>query len=691
MTYAHRVARGRRAIAFATAAASAIGLAAVAAVTAASPAAADTPPATIVGLVNGNALVQFQESFPTMFDSLVLIKGLAPGEVVMSIDGRPGTGQLLALAVNPAGGASDGKLYWIDPDTGAATPAGAATFDVDDTAPRTAIDINPTVDRLRVVGTDDQNLRVNPNNGALALTDADLSYPAVPLGLEPIVSIAYDRNVAASAAGGITTLYGISQSGSLVTIGGVNSTPSPNLGQVFAIGALGATPDDEHIGFDITAQNNAYASMTVGGETGLYTVNLATGAATLVGNIGNGDLAIRDLAVEIQVDDAASQYTSLASPARLVDTRLTTTSGPGKVVAGGTLVVGVGGTNGIPADAAAAVLNVTVTQPDAGGFATVFPTGSALPTTSSVNVDGPGQTRAALATVPLGSNGSVSVFSERGSHIIVDVVGYYGPAVSAAGRLVSLAPSRLLDTRNGTGVMAGGTGKVGANQTIELQVTGRGGVPPIDPANVTNVLAAIVNVTATQTTAPGFFTVFPGGTNQPTASTLNASETDETIANLAIVRVGSAGTIQLFSETGGHLIVDVVGYVTGNANALATPRGLFVPLAPSRLSDTRLAAGGAVAANGSIDVQVTGAGGVPAAGVLALAGTITVTESAGGGFVTAHPAGSARPEASSVNTIRADQTIANGIVVGTGTGGRITLYTSSGSHLIADVVGFYLS
>ena len=187
-----------------------------------------------------------------------------------------------------------------------------------------------------------------------------------------------------------------------------------------------------------------------------------------------------------------------------------------------------------------------------------------------MNVDGPGQTRAAFTTVPLGSNGSVSVFSERGSQIIVDVVGYYGPAVSAAGRFVPLTPSRILDTRNGTGVPAGGTAKVTANQTIELQVTGRGGVPAIDPANPTNVSAAIVNVTATQTTAPGFFTAFPGGTSQPTASTLNASETDETIANLAIVRVGPAGTIQLFSEAGGHLIVDVVGYVTGNANALAT-------------------------------------------------------------------------------------------------------------------------
>ncbi|HWM18801.1 MAG TPA: DUF4394 domain-containing protein [Ilumatobacteraceae bacterium] len=685
MTHAHPVARrrrGRRALAVATAAASAVALATV---STGSPAAADAPPATFVGLVSGNALVQFQENTPSQFDSLVLINGLAPGEVVMSIDGRPGTGQLLALAVTPSGGATDGRVYWVDPDTGAATPTGTPTFDVEDAALRTTIDINPTVDRLRVVGTDDQNLRLNPNNGALAFTDTDLAYPPLPVGIEPVVSIAYDRNVAASVAGGITTLYGISQNGSLVTIGGINSVPSPNLGQVLEVGALGAVPDDEHVGFDVTAQNNAYVSMTVGGETGLYTVDLTTGVAALVGAIGNGDLPIRDLAVEIQVDDAASQYTSLATPARLVDTRLTSRVGPG-----GTLVVGVAGTNDIPANATAAVLDVTVTQPDAGGFTTVFPTGNALPTTSTVNVDGPGQTRAAFATVPLGANGSVSVFSERGSQIIVDVVGFYGPAVSAAGRLVPLAPSRILDTRNGTGVAAGGAAKLSANQTVELQVTGRGGVPAIDPANPTNVAAAIVNVTATQTTAPGFFTAFPGGASQPVASTLNASETDETIANLAVVRVGPTGTIQLFSETGGHLIVDVVGYVTGNPNALATPRGLFVPVTPSRLVDTRLGAG-AVAADDSIDVQVTGAGGVPAGGVLGLAGTVTVTQSAGSGFVTAHPTGSTRPEASSVNTIRADQTIANGIVLGTGAGGRITLYTSSGAQLIADVVGFYLS
>ena len=180
--------------------------------------------------------------------------------------------------MSPAGGATDGKLYWVDPDTGAATPTGTPTFDVDE--PRCARRSTSTrpLTACAVVGTDRQNLRVDPNNGALAVTDTDLVYPALPVDLEPVVSIAYDRNVAASA-GGITTLYGISQSGSLVTIGGVNSTSSPNLGQVLAVGALGITPDDEHIGFDVSAQNNAYASATVGGETGLYSVNLATGAA----------------------------------------------------------------------------------------------------------------------------------------------------------------------------------------------------------------------------------------------------------------------------------------------------------------------------------------------------------------------------------------------------------------------------
>ena len=302
---------------------------------------------------------------------------------------------------------------------------------------------------------------------------------------------------------------------------------------------------------------------------------------------------------------AASQYTSFAPPldsstpaspprsdlarsdlARSDLARSDLAIGPGKLDSGGTLVVGVAGTNGIPANAKAAILNIRSPNPTPAVSTTVYPTGARRrrrrPSTSKALA----RTRAALATVPLGSNGSVNVFSERGSQIIVDVVGFYGPRRQRRGALVPLTLSRLLDTRNGSGVSGGATAKVGANQTIELQVTARGGVPALDPANPTNVSAAIVNVTATQTTAPGFFTAFPGGTIQPTASTLNAPETDETIANLAVVKVGPAGTIQLFSEAGGHLIVDVVGYVTGNANALATQRGLFVPRSRRAASPT---------------------------------------------------------------------------------------------------------
>ena len=89
----------------------------------------------------------------------------------MSIESRPGTGQLLGLAITDTVGADRARLYSIDVSTGVATPTGTTTVDVIEDAVRTTIDINPTVDRLRVVGSGDQSLRFNPNNGILAGTD----------------------------------------------------------------------------------------------------------------------------------------------------------------------------------------------------------------------------------------------------------------------------------------------------------------------------------------------------------------------------------------------------------------------------------------------------------------------------------------------------------------------------------------
>lgn len=642
------------------------------------PAAADTPPASLVGLVAGSVLVHFDEADPTVIVDTVPISGLQAGEWVMSIDTRPGSGQLLALAVTNTAGDDRGRLYSVDPLTGRATATGTVTVDTIEDGARTTIDINPTVDRLRVVGSLDQNLRLNPNNGALAAPDTDLTSGS------QVVSIAYDQNVPAAAPGATTTLFGISAGGTLVRVGGVNGTPSPNAGAVTAIGSLGATPDDTGIGFDITAEGTAFATMSVAGSTGLYRIDLTTGVATLVSTLGNGLLDVTDLAVLVddEVPAGASQYTGLASATRLLDTRSST-----KVDAGGTVTVGIRGQAGIPAAATAVVLNVTVTDPTAPGFTTVWPSGVTRPNTSSVNTDAGGQTRAALVTVPIGADGSVRLFSERGSHVLVDAVGYYRPAVSGAGHLAPLTPARLLDTRIGLGVTGGSAARTTSGGALEVQVTGRGGVP------AANVGSVVVNVTATDGTAPGFVTAYAGGAVRPTASNLNTSAVGETIANLAIVPVSATGTISLFTETSTHLIVDVVGYFGSDAAALATPKGLFVPVSPARVLDTRSgfgASAGPVAAGASVDVQVSGRGGFPSAGVLAMAGTVTVTDSAAAGYVTAFPAGVTRPTASVLNTNRAGQTVANALMLGLGTGGKVTLFTETGGQLIADVVGYYL-
>jgi hypothetical protein len=121
----------------------------------------------------------------------------------------------------------------------------------------------------------------------------------------------------------------------------------------------------------------------------------------------------------------------------------------------------------------------------------------------------------------------------------------------AAGGLSPLTPSRILDTRNGTGA----TGPVPANGTINVQVTGKGGVP------ASGVGAVAINVTVTQPTASGFATVWPDGVTKPTTSNLNFVA-GQTIPNLVVVPVGADGKIDLFNGGSGtsQYVGDVFGW-----------------------------------------------------------------------------------------------------------------------------------
>jgi hypothetical protein len=248
------------------------------------------PPPTIIGLTTGNRLVRFLANSPTAVASVTPITGLLAGEAVIGIDYRPG-GVLFGYT-------NFNRLVMIlNPATGAATVVGSPANLVGNSY---GFDFNPVPDRVRIVNDNDQNIRANPNDGTLTGTDTPLAYAAGDpnSGQNPnIVGAAYTNSFFGATQ---TTLYDIdSNLDILVTQGSPNGSPiSPNSGQLFTVGPLGFNTSNV-VGFDIAAGTNAaYAAMqpAIGGFSGLYSINLATGQATLIGQIG-GTEAILGIAV----------------------------------------------------------------------------------------------------------------------------------------------------------------------------------------------------------------------------------------------------------------------------------------------------------------------------------------------------------------------------------------------------------
>src|SRR5664280_1507267 len=250
----------------------------------------------------------------------------------------------------------------------------------------------------------------------------------------------------------------------------------------------------------------------------------------------------------------AGAFVSVA-PARLLDTPMGTGAPAAPVAAHQVVALQVGGRGGVPATGVSAVvLNVTVTQPGAGGFLTAYAEGTALPLASNLNFS-PGQTVPNLVVAPVGANGQVDLYngSASSTHLIADVTGYFlAGAPATAGAFGSLPPARLLDTPMGTGAPAA---PVAAHQAVALQVGGRGGVP------ATGVSAVVLNVTVTQPGAGGFLTAYADGTALPLASNLNFSP-GQTVPNLVVAPVGANGKVDLYNGSAGstHLIADVTGY-----------------------------------------------------------------------------------------------------------------------------------
>ncbi|MFI8498552.1 PKD domain-containing protein [Streptomyces sp. NPDC085524] len=308
----------------------------------------------------------------------------------------------------------------------------------------------------------------------------------------------------------------------------------------------------------------------------------------------------------------------------------------------------------------AVVLNVTLTEATQDTHLSVSPTREDRPATSNVNVR-KGGTTSNTVTVPVDEHGWVWMRLNAGqAAMIVDFVGYYQP--NAGEKFSPVAPTRLADTRTAGGALAGGS-------TRTVKVAGVNGIP-------VDAKAVAVNLTSTAATSDTYVIAYPDPAKRPVASNLNP-EPGKDKSNQAVLPVGPNGTITLYNNAGStHLIVDAVGYYGGDGS-----KALFTPAAPRRLADTRTT--GKLAPGATTTVS-----GLPAGAIGAVL-NLTATETTGAGYLTAYGFGSARPEASSLNTLPG-LTVPNHVMTPVGDG-KVSVFNSWGgsNHVITDLLGYF--
>jgi hypothetical protein len=130
----------------------------------------------------------------------------------------------------------------------------------------------------------------------------------------------------------------------------------------------------------------------------------------------------------------------------------------------------------------------------------------------------------------------------------------------------------------------------------------------------------------------------------------------------------------------------VSGYFT-DATAGSDNDGLFVPIRPVRVQDTRVPFARPMTESAVMRVRAN-LPPLPASGVAAAMLNVTATVAQGAGFLTIYPAGEARPVASNLNLEYAGQTIPNAVVA-TLSGGSFDAFSQHGNHLIVDVSGYF--
>lgn len=273
-------------------------------------------------------------------------------------------------------------------------------------------------------------------------------------------------------------------------------------------------------------------------------------------------------------------------------------------------------------------------------------------------------------------------------HVQITVTGADGETIVGSSTFATVGsdytaygPTRILDTRNGTGVSK--AAPVAPGGTVKLKIAGQGSIP-------SGVTAVALNVTVTDSTRNGYVAVYPDGSPRPNVSNLNYGP-GQTLANSVIVPV-TDGYVDLTDSSSGtaELVADVTGYFSQAAGSG------YTPLTPGRILDTRNGTGGTsgpLEAGRSLPVTVAGADGglLPASGISAVALNVTVADATGAGYLTVYPDGESTPNTSSLN-FRAGDARSAEVIVPVGADGKIDIADGGpvgGTQVIADVDGYF--
>lgn len=411
--------------------------------------------------------------------------------------------------------------------------------------------------------------------------------------------------------------------------------------------------------------------------TGTYYVDVTTFLENAV-----GAFTLRITQEQVQQPTYGAVRFVPVVPCRITDTRNATGPFGGPIMTGGQVreFAVPSSSCGIPSTAKAYSLNVTVVPSSTLGYLTLWPAGAAQPFVSTLN-SFDGSVVANAAIVPAGTNGAIDVFVTDATHVILDINGYFVSDTTGQGlSLYTAPPCRIADTRIGSGLF--GAPAFTTNQTRDFPI------PQSSCAIPSSAQAYSMNVTVVPPAPLSFLTAWPTGQTRPFVSTLNSFQ-GAVVANAAIVPAGTNGAMSVFVTDATDVVLDINGYFAppGSANALR-----FFPVAPCRVADTRLATGTfggpTMTAGATRDFPIpSSACGIPS-NAQAYSLNVTVVPQEALPFLTAWPAGSARPLVSTLNSFLG-KVVANAAIVPAGSSGAISVYVTGRTDVVLDINGYF--